>query len=420
MAFPLFTEDEEFYTAWYSSSEEDSGRSNLENSISDEEDGEVSESIDLAMIRNALIKHGLSMDFEPWLNAIPAWIKELKEDLVPGTYQHYLLLLLDTSENIVSIQGDMQQFLADRYPDEFNEVTRFLKGGVYGGSEMELLASEFQTLRSLVRPLRNSISMNSIIDCKWKSRKGEDAIDTVRALRRASKIIHEFREDVLTETPSEKDRLSLNSPGGEALFKLMNARLARTDDCEDSMRRNSPEDPSSSMGKDLDNQMEIPEMSQETEERSSYQPQLNTNELMFTIAVWLSRTRGSTAVDLFCDVAKIFVSRLPKGSLTDDEFWYLHFLASLYPEDSGRPSGSNPWIGYDPDMSNSTYFRDVARSQESLMASIRKGPVTPRTFNDMVPPPVRHGFQLTSHGGPLDGRHGKTTDPKAAARQILH
>ncbi|KAK2764018.1 hypothetical protein FQN54_009637 [Arachnomyces sp. PD_36] len=56
--------------------------------------------------------NGLGFGIENWLNSVPEWIKELKKDLIPGTYQHYLLLLLDTPEHI------FESSLFDRTPGQ--------------------------------------------------------------------------------------------------------------------------------------------------------------------------------------------------------------------------------------------------------------------------------------------------------------
>src|SRR5688572_28174791 len=104
----------------------------------------------LAAIKAALAEHQLDFDMETWLSHTPDWIQGLRKDLQPGTYSHYLLLLLETPENINHIQGDMQRFLENQYPDKFGRVHKISESGVHGSSEIELLASEFQTLRNLL------------------------------------------------------------------------------------------------------------------------------------------------------------------------------------------------------------------------------------------------------------------------------
>ncbi|OJD18925.1 hypothetical protein AJ78_01111 [Emergomyces pasteurianus Ep9510] len=126
-------------------------------------------------------------DFNPkaWMVHVPAMTEKIVKDATPGTFRHFLMLLLEPDETFAKAQHSVQNWLEERYPDR----------AVDNIPEKQLLLGEIELLRKLVEPLREEGKA-----IHWVEKNPCKNTFTMRSLNKANKIIMEFENEAITRT----------------------------------------------------------------------------------------------------------------------------------------------------------------------------------------------------------------------------
>lgn len=383
------------------SSADNSPRRNFDSK--DSNDGEHHENDSPADLDNFQKKRHLAFAAKVWMGHAPDWIAQVRQKLVPGTYQHFLLLLFESSKDISEMQADMQYYLQRNYLRQLKRAYKIPKEESLDCFERELLASEFQTLRDVFTSIRASADEDAVLGINQAGETGEDD-NTSQASKEASGIIARFKSDIQDGDSRESKLhaaflvssfqkaknclgcLSPDLPFEDSRSVSTSLRLARLDVCNfsnDSHKTFASSEEASAASQAVSNQLSI-------------------KGFLVSTAYWLYKVKGTNALDLFCDLAKVFTSQPRKRIPSDGELWHLHLLSTLYPSKSTSQHISDPWIGYDPEMSNTQYFRDCEASQRTLMESVRARAVSKSIGI------LRQGFRFNSDS------HEPTTEPQGS------
>lgn len=174
-----------------------------------ETDATFDDSDNPEVIDSVLRELEFESDAENLMTQIRGWIPALKNGLIPGTIQHFLLLLIETSENIIGVQADMQRYLEKNYPEKLSELYNHPRDSMHGITNQQVLTSEFQMLRKLLKLVRANANANAISAIGMDQENRETTVSP-RVLKRSSAIIDEFRHHIAGGILGEKGKSSLN------------------------------------------------------------------------------------------------------------------------------------------------------------------------------------------------------------------
>ncbi|OJD23207.1 hypothetical protein ACJ73_05442 [Blastomyces percursus] len=411
-----------------------------------------------ARLEQKIKNFGRYFNPKAWMVHVPAMTGKLVKDATPGTFKHFLLLLLEPNETFAKAQHNVQTWLDERYSGRV--VDNIPERGPYAlwVAEKQLLLGEIELLRKLVEPLRE---VGKTIHWLEKNPPCRN-LYTMRSLKKAYKIIVEFENETTTRTIlNEEGKLSflsvdhnlfpairwwltetiedfaLSTIPGDFRLAVMSMRMARMDVCKESLSKLPPpiipnfnDRTTSSTSKrrlpkyknyqqlhpDGTELLDRPEPSlslQPHEDMLKYRLEAanctgtmdDVIETMMNTARWLAKARCTESVDLFCDVARMFSPRDPPANLSNEKYSLLRALCDVMfdTDDIGSqsPYFTDRYSEIDLDATtNWEYFVDAAASRRSLMIDLQLRMAAERP----IAPTQMHGHRFSSH---LSIRRGK-------------
>ncbi|KAJ5106279.1 hypothetical protein N7456_002954 [Penicillium angulare] len=317
---------------------------------------------DLEILLNAVSGHTIGFEISSFSELVTKWIPRLEENLLPGSYQHLLALMLADSmyctrmHRAMAGPGAIPDFLSSHRDniqqlERASNIDRPLKLGkepsrtarlaphpdytAEGRSIDEgLFESDLSTLRELVGPLRDP---NQLV--LWITGRSKKAKKMLEQWEESMKRIKQFREELLESQNSRKTNWTIYhtaNPRTEEREDLMSMRQSRIDACKATMmwgeylpdesqlwesnkyareihmkrfhRRSYSENslnvshvPKHKITENMDQDIRTTTPPQTPQESSI----LN---FLVQIAEWLALARGFPAVHLFIDMVRLFTS----------------------------------------------------------------------------------------------------------------
>ncbi|OAS99872.1 uncharacterized protein BDCG_01459 [Blastomyces dermatitidis ER-3] len=389
---------------------------------------------------------GRYFNSKAWMVHVPAMAEKLVKDATPGTFKHFLLLLLEPDETFAKAQHSVQTWLDERYSGR--GVDNIPERGPYAlwVAEKQLLLGEIELLRKLVEPLRDGGKT-----IYWLEKNHCRHLYTMRSLKKAYKIIIEFENETTTRTIlNEEEDFSLSTLSGDFRLAVMSMRMARIDVCKESLLKLPPptvpkfNDPTTSPASErrlhkCKNHQPRPDGTEHLDRpESSLSPQPHEDllkyrleaancagtmddviETMMNTARWLAKARCTESVDLFCDVARMFSPHDPPANLSNEKYSLLRVLCdAMFDTDdvgSEAPYVTDRYSEDDLDVTtNREYFVDAAASRRSLMRDLQLRMAAERP----IAPTQMHGHRFSSHGSIRRGRRRARMLNKRARSEI--
>ncbi|KLJ08834.1 hypothetical protein EMPG_15728 [Blastomyces silverae] len=340
-----------------------------------------------------------------WMVHVPAMTEKLVKDATPGTFKHFLLLLLEPDETFAKAQHNVQTWLDERYSGRV--VDNIPERGPYAlwVAEKQLLLGEIELLRKLVEPLREEGKT-----IHWLEKNPCRNLYTMRSLKKAYKIILEFENETTTRT-------ILNEEGKLSSLSLPPPKIPKSNDpttfpaSERRLHKYKNYQPHPDEAEHLDK----PESSlspQPHDDLLKYRLEAancagtmdDVIETMMNTARWLAKARCTESVDLFCDVARMFSPHDPPANLSNEKYSLLRALCDVMfdTDDIGSesPYSTARYCEDDLDTTNWEYFVDAAASRRSLMMDLQLRMAAERP----IAPTQMHGHRFSSHGSIRRGR----------------
>ncbi|KAL3492929.1 hypothetical protein BJX62DRAFT_235666 [Aspergillus germanicus] len=324
-------------------------------------------------------------------NVALASLDKLATDLFPGTYAHFLLLLLQSFDVLQDLQLNMEQWLLGCYngnqfvsPTETNLV------------DENFFGTELEMLRQLLEPIREGTKKSVF----WMNTRRADASWTCDQLESSVSVIESFKSDICAA-------MTKSSCGGKTFYStlpvsverdsMLSLRQHRLDACRASLYWNSyggsdieltsffrfykehvsKNEPAKARASGW-----LPPKSPQTP-RLSEHPALEGDlaswtafgvdneviDLMLKTALWLSVARGLAAVHLFCEIARLFVLNKPSPDLKDERLKFLYCVTRHRYSTGGAqfsPSLCVPQESSTFPSRNADYFQDVWKTGYEL------------------------------------------------------
>lgn len=173
--------------------------------LSEAETEEDIEKAYFARLEQEIKRFGRDFNPKAWMAHVPAMTEVLVKGATPGTFKHFLMLLLEPDETFAKAQHSVQTWLNERYPGRV--VDDIPKRGPYAlwATDKQLLLGEIELLRKLVQPLREAGKA-----IHWLEKNPCRNIFTMKSLKKAYKIIAEFENETTSRTIlNEEGKLSL-------------------------------------------------------------------------------------------------------------------------------------------------------------------------------------------------------------------
>ena len=142
-------------------------------------------------IEQFLKRKGFNFDVKAWMERIPNWIPALKDMLFPGSFNHFLLVLLASPEELEATQREMHRFLLDHYIGASGGP---IVGMGADAAQMEPLWDELNALRALFKPVREI----SYIQEEFWDDQGEVNTAKLDSLKKGTDMIEKFESDILS------------------------------------------------------------------------------------------------------------------------------------------------------------------------------------------------------------------------------
>ncbi|KAE8396694.1 hypothetical protein BDV23DRAFT_177688 [Aspergillus alliaceus] len=325
---------------------------------------------------------------------VMAGLPLLSESLFPGSYAHFLIILLENCGRMHGVQENLEKWLHERYrrwtithPDHTS-----ITDETFFGAELEML-------RKLLAPL----SAENTTPVYWMNSRHIQSVKVCQQLEASVKVIEEFKRYIMLAVKTDEENKTIYNPlpVSQARAAMMSMKDIRLRACKASLSWDGfPEsdieltvfhqyykshlarcNPSKARASGWlpPSSQKIPRASTEEAEPgdlahwpSEYSNNVALN-LMLKTALWLSMARGLAAVHLFCDVARHFAIHKPSVVASDDYISYLQLLTQIrISVDGVRSRRSTPFPYRDETLSryNPDYFGDVWRSNQSLTADL--------------------------------------------------
>ncbi|KAI9040060.1 uncharacterized protein KD926_008623 [Aspergillus affinis] len=323
-----------------------------------------------------------------------AELPELVKNVLPGSYEQLLVILLEKSKNVDKIQSKLREWLRKRYP----QLMSTFPIGTETMDESYFL-TEIQILRKLLEPLRSEPST----PIYWMNTRRTSVCEQLEA---AVKVIEEFKLDILEALENDTEDRSCYStlPVSNPRSSLMSMKEVRIEACKASLKwdglahaeieltkfyhfyrndliKNRPEK-AREEGWLPPTTTKIPRSSTEMSEEGDLVvwPTHKGNEKLFNMllktALWLAMARGLAAVHLFCDVARLFTAHEPSKEANKAYINFLRHLAQIRANDRAQLDVDAPFPYSDSLLANwnPDYFKDVWKVNRTLMAKLNECP----------------------------------------------
>ncbi|EDN08352.1 predicted protein [Histoplasma mississippiense (nom. inval.)] len=340
-----------------------------------------------ARLEQEIKKFGRDLNPKAWMVHVPAMTEILVKGATPGTFKHFLMLLLEPDETFAKAQHSVQTWLNERYPGRV--VDDIPKRGPYAlwATDKQLLLGEIELLRDF-RATMMSMRMARMDVCKEslsmmpppKIPKSNDPTTFPAAQRQ----LHKYRND-------DSQQIGIEHIG-EAKPPPLSASVL--------------------VGFASSTALRPPNVQELWDD---------VIETMMNIARWLAKARCTESVDLFCDVARMFSPRDPPANLSDGNYSLIRALCDVMfdIDDIGSESSSSADLDFDGEDSldtiNREYFVDVAASRRSLMANLQLRMAADKP----IAPAHMHGHRLSSHGSIRRDTNGKRMLNKRARSEMV-
>ncbi|KAL2362527.1 hypothetical protein RJZ56_004573 [Blastomyces dermatitidis] len=329
---------------------------------------------------------GRYFNSKAWMVHVPAMAEKLVKDATPGTFKHFLLLLLEPDETFAKAQHSVQTWLDERYSGR--GVGSVPERGPYAlwVAEKQLLLEDFSlsTLSGDFRLAVMSMRMARIDVCKES------------LLKLPPPTVPKFNDP--TTSPASERRL----------HKYKNYQ-PRPDGTEHLDR------PESSLSPQPHEDL----LKYRLEAANCAGTMDDVIETMMNTARWLAKARCTESVDLFCDVARMFSPHDPPANLSNEKYSLLRVLCdAMFDTDdvgSEAPYVTDRYSEDDLDVTtNREYFVDAAASRRSLMRDLQLRMAAERP----IAPTQMHGHRFSSHGSIRRGRRRARMLNKRARSEI--
>lgn len=183
------------------------GNSPIQTPEDEDDDASISsidsETAHLMAVRSAKFIQ-IRREFNPitWTKDTPTMVKYLRNDAVPGSFKHLLLLLLEPGASFMPMQVKMQRWFAERFSSRVYEPDDGHVGHSMRMLDRTQLVDELEVLRKLVRPLREGK-----MEPRWIDKAYDETDDILKGLQKASRIIEEFEEDIVERIQGQEGTL---------------------------------------------------------------------------------------------------------------------------------------------------------------------------------------------------------------------
>lgn len=144
-----------------------------------------------------------------WMTCIRPWISALQMYMLPGTYEHFLFLLLGPSYSMDYIQSEMQLYLNVHHKTQLERIYNTSEEDSHRCLDKTLLASEIQMLRKLLEPIRTDAGATAMFKLNWIEDRSKDVDVKRRAWKQAAAIIGSFRSEIEIEVPEDTSKLCI-------------------------------------------------------------------------------------------------------------------------------------------------------------------------------------------------------------------
>ncbi|KAH8431756.1 uncharacterized protein LDX57_009408 [Aspergillus melleus] len=369
-----------------------------------------------------------------------AELPELVKNVLPGSYEQLLVILLEESNNVDKIQCKLREWLRKRYP----QLIGASPIGT-GTADESYFLTELQVLRKLLEPLRGEPKT----PIYWMNTRSVYSASVCEQLEAAVRVIEEFKLDVLEALERDTEDRSCYStlPVSNPRSSMMSMKEVRIEACKASLKWGGYAHAELELTKfyhfyrnDLINNRpekareegwlpptttKIPRPSTKMADEGDLVvwPAHRGNEKFFNmlvkIALWLAMARGLAAVHLFCDVARLFTSHEPSKEANKAYINFLRRLTQIRANDGVRSNTDAPFSYSNSLMAkwNPGYFKDVQKVNRTLMASLTERPSLLDKKKEA--PPFSPTPSSSKDGqAPLRIRPGSASWPRTAAAYV--
>ncbi|KAE8147630.1 hypothetical protein BDV25DRAFT_131925 [Aspergillus avenaceus] len=389
--------------------------------LGDEDDARE---IQIAEAENEIID-ALMEDFTKGFNPstfhqeVMAILPILSKDVLPGSYEHLLVILLESNDRMQEIQYQLQIWLRDRY-----QCWAFTHPDLVSIADETYFVSELEILRKLLAPFRGEGESHIY----WINNRRKVYKKVREELEAAVRVIELFKKDLYLElrTVDETKTFYTTLLVGQQRTSIMSVKHRRLDACKASMTWDgyaesdmeltvfhqyyknylSASEPEKARELSMlpPSDLIAPVASSEKAVPGDlahwpYEDKNGLIHLLIKMALWLSVGRGLSAVHLFCDIVRYFTIDGPPEDAKDDLISYLEFLTQIRVSDGSIKSELPTPIPYrdrQQSENNPDYFSDVWHSNKSLGVVLVENPTffkQPVPKLELFEPPIRRTFR---------------------------
>ncbi|PLB45088.1 hypothetical protein P170DRAFT_318839, partial [Aspergillus steynii IBT 23096] len=326
-----------------------------------------------------------------------AEIPELTRNALPGSYEHFFVIILENYDNMEKAQQELQEWLCKRYPKA--TITPYI---ATNKMEEGYFLDELEMLRKLLEPLRG----NQRKPIFWINSRHMHCDRVCEQLEASVTVIEEFKRDVLAALEKDREDKTCYTalPVSNPRTSIVSMKEIRIEACRATLNWDGfvqAEIELSRFYQYYKNDViqnrptkareegwlppfatEVPRSSSEMAREGDLVvwPAHGNNKKLFNLllktAMWLSVARGLAAVHLFCDIARHFTAREPSGVASEDYIRFLSYLVHVRATDRVNSNLSTPFPYNDKTLTggNPDYFDDVWRTNRTLTAKLTDHP----------------------------------------------
>ncbi|RAL08195.1 uncharacterized protein BO97DRAFT_461863 [Aspergillus homomorphus CBS 101889] len=357
-------------------------------------------------------------------NEVISALPSLARSTFPGTYEHFLMLLFTTDDEMHDMQVQLEQWLLQRYGQVFDDGIPRIETNI---ADETYFAVEIETLRRLLEPLRG--------DCAspvyWHNARRASPTKARKQLEASIKVVNVFKKDLIAAIQFDPQERKIVNPLPISVERsaFVSLKQIRTDACKGTLYWDEYNQSSLVLTlfyhayKGLVCRTNptkarkwgwLPPETLEAPRPSSAQACLgdlahwplrqegnNKYDLLIRTALWLALGRGLPAVHLFCDCARVFTSLMPPEHASPKGIVFLRRLTQLrLPVEAIRSNLKVPVPFQKRSLKsdNHEYFEDVWRSDQDLEKDLARnvtlyGMDTAKAVRQARPPPPRRSFK---------------------------
>ncbi|KAL4942155.1 hypothetical protein BDV06DRAFT_235563 [Aspergillus oleicola] len=316
----------------------------------------------------------------------------LAEDLFPGSYAHLLLLLFESVEVIQDVQLGLENWFGNNY-----HGTPIIQPSKTSSSDETFFVAEMDMLQRLLRPIREGTKKEIF----WLNTRADPG-KTCEQLEASFRTIEMFKNDICAAMKPGHEHRTIYSHSSDKVDwpKLFSLKQTRLDTCKATLHwdsfngseieltkffqfyrthisTNEPAKarasgwlPPKSPGTPRPSAAEA--SGSDLASWASHGVKDRVLDLLLQTALWLSLARGFAAVQLFCDIARLFVLQPP--STSNNEYWcfLLHLIRFRATTRGTRlsPSRMTPRDDNVFPTRNTDYFQDIKRTGHKLSENL--------------------------------------------------